>query len=261
MTPAVAVISSWSFKHLLPITRAALSRTLRTDEGVEVVESVDGDMRLLRMRRSRFNDVAPHAIDHASNLKLLSRLGTKYILATAVVGSLRSDLVPGAFVLLDDFIDFRRSGPRSVLSERAGTFTDFTHPYSPVLRDVLLATGIAEDIPLIGRGCYVCVDGPRYETPAEVTMFRQLGGDVVGMTNVPEAVFARELGLEYAAIGLVSNFAAGVSSGAVSLEGIVAEAARRTNEMQRLVSTAILLLCRALNSTRGSASDPTARVG
>ncbi|MGC9398339.1 MAG: S-methyl-5'-thioinosine phosphorylase [Anaerolineae bacterium] len=156
--------------------------------------------------------VPPHRINYRANLKALEILEVERVLATFAVGSLHLDVEPGSLVVLDQFLDFTRG--------REGTFFDggdtglvhtlVTVPYCPALRALLLARASAHDLELIPQGTYACTEGPRFETSAEVRMLAQLGGDVVGMTGVPEAPLARELGLHYAAVALSINWGAGL---------------------------------------------------
>jgi 5'-methylthioadenosine phosphorylase len=156
--------------------------------------------------------VPPHRINYRANIKALEKLNVERALATFAVGSLHLDIEPGSLVALDQFLDFTKG--------REGTFFDggdsglvhtlVTNPYCPVLREQLLASAPVHDLQLTPKGTYACTNGPRFETPAEVRMLAQLGGDVVGMTGVPEAPLARELGIHYAAVALSINWGAGL---------------------------------------------------
>ncbi|KXA90139.1 5'-methylthioadenosine phosphorylase, partial [candidate division MSBL1 archaeon SCGC-AAA259A05] len=142
----------------------------------------------------------------------LKELGVKRVFASTAAGSLDPDLEPGEFVLLDQFLDFTKSRPSTFYEGEEGVYhVDMTEPYCPDLRNILLETAGELDIPVRPSGTYVCTEGPRFETAAEIQMFRQLSADVVGMTNVPESVLARELEMCYSAISVVTNFAAGIS--------------------------------------------------
>ncbi len=99
--------------------------------------------------------------------------------------------------------------------------TDFTHPYSKELREIVIHAAKTLDIPLRPTGTYLAGDGPRYETPAEVRLFAQWGADVAGMTGVPEATLAREAGLHYTGISLVTNPGAGLSPTPLTHEEVV----------------------------------------
>ena len=156
--------------------------------------------------------VPPHRINYRANLKALEQLGVKRILATFAVGSLRPTIPPRSLVALDQFIDFTYGrettffdGGRSGLAH-----VDVTEPYCPGLRERVLALAAERGLEIRPNGTYVCVNGPRFETAAEIRMYAQLGGDVAGMTGVPEVSLARELGFHYAAVALSINWAAGL---------------------------------------------------
>ena len=151
-------------------------------------------------------------------------------IATFAVGSLRQSLPVGTLVVLDDFLDFTTARPKTFFDDKV-QHTDMTQPYSHLVREELLAAGEDLGIMLEARGCYVCTDGPRYETLSEVRMFAALGGDVVGMTGVPEVVLAKEIGIEYGALAMVTNLGAGLSKEPLSHE----EVARQVVEMQQTV--------------------------
>ncbi len=165
-------------------------------------------------RHGRKHSVPPHRVNYRGNIAALRERGVKNILAAAAVGSISGELPPGSLVVLTQFLDFTRG--------RAGTFfdgegeqvrhVDMTEPYCAHLRAELQAAaeGLGERVH--PEGTYVCAEGPRFETAAEIEMFGKLGGDVVGMTNVPEVVLAREAGMCYAGVAIVTNWAAGVST-------------------------------------------------
>lgn len=158
--------------------------------------------------------VAPHLVPYKANIVALRKLGVRRILATSVVGSLDPSIEPGTLVVLDQFLDFTRTRLTTMFGGGGFANVDVTDPYCPGLRKAL-HSATPPDHPARGAGCYVGVDGPRYETRAETRMYRQLGGDVIGMTNLPEVVLARESGLCYASLAVVSNLAAGLAPGKV----------------------------------------------
>ena len=179
--------------------------------------SLRGKPVVFMARHGAGHKVAPRKINYRANIAALQMLGVRAVLATTAVGGLRVNLRPGTLVLLDDFIDFTgsRTGKTffdgDAVSGTPVVHTDFTHPYSPVLRTALMDAAQAESIALLPTGTYLCCDGPRYESPAEVRLFAGWGADVVGMTGVPEATLAREAGLHYAGVSLVTNPGAGLS--------------------------------------------------
>lgn len=164
-------------------------------------------------RHGRNHQIPPHLINYRGNILGLKKLGVTAILATTAVGSLNRDYKPDDFVLSDQFLDFTKS--RHTTFFDGGTngvvHADMTSPYCPDLRRTVLKAGDALNYTVHRTGTYVCTEGPRFETPAEIKMFEKLGGDLVGMTNVPEVCLAREAEMCYATISMITNFAAGIS--------------------------------------------------
>lgn len=181
---------------------------------VEVQTGVYRDREIVFLaRHGSDHSVAPHKINYRANIWALKALGVKQIIATNAVGSVNRTMRPGELVIIDQFLDFTRG--------REGTFfdgersdvvhVDVTEPYCPTLRKTLITEAEKLELNAHPRGCYACFEGPRYETAAEVRMTSILGGDVVGMTNVPEVVLAREAGICYGTICMVTNMGAGIS--------------------------------------------------
>ncbi|MGA8007186.1 MAG: S-methyl-5'-thioinosine phosphorylase [Burkholderiales bacterium] len=168
--------------------------------------------------------VAPHEVNYRANLWALKEEGVAGVVSVASVGGIRKDLGPGALVLPDQIIDYTW-GRGSTFFEGADapvTHIDFTEPYSSSLRQRILDAAKSCREPVADGAVYAATQGPRLETAAEINRMERDGADVVGMTGMPEAVLARELGLEYAAIAVVANYAAGRGDSArgVSLERI-----------------------------------------
>jgi 5'-methylthioinosine phosphorylase len=155
------------------------------------------------------------------------------------VGGIRKDLAPGTLLLPDQIIDYTW-GRRSTYFEGADiqvTHIDFTEPYSAALRNRLLAAARACGEKVFDRGTYAATQGPRLESAAEINRLERDGADVVGMTGMPEAALARELGLEYAALTVSANFAAGRgdSAHAIVLERIEAVLEEAMGRVRRII--------------------------
>ncbi len=173
-------------------------------------------------RHGPAGNIPPHAVNYQAHIEALDMLGCRRIIATNAVGSLLDDLTPGCLALPNQFLDFTDGRPRT-LFDRPGdeiVNVDVTAPYCPELRKLL-----AREAEKLGLACrkgltYVCTEGPRFETPAEIRMFAALGGHLVGMTGVPEVVFARELGLCYASVCIVTNLAAGLSENPLTADEV-----------------------------------------
>lgn len=175
-----------------------------------------GDQSIVFMsRHGKGHTVPPHHVNYRANLWALKELGVRKIIATAAVGSLSSQYKLGDIVLLDQFLDFTKSRPQTFYEggEQGVLHVDMTEPYCKSLQEVILKAGSngVRTIFVKDEATYVCTEGPRFETPAEIKMFQRLGGDLVGMTSVPEVVLAKELGMCYASIGMVTNEAAGIA--------------------------------------------------
>ena len=174
-------------------------------------------------RHGASHNIPPHRINHKANITALKELGVKRVLATTAVGSLRGNLLPGALVIIDQFIDNTRGNVCTFYDGEDGevVHTDFTYPYCPQIRKYLAAVMTEKRIPYVDGGTYLTTDGPRYESPAEIKVYAHWGADVVGMTNAPEAILAREAGLCYANLSLVTNYAAGISAHPLNHQEVV----------------------------------------
>ena len=211
------------------------------DDGVFLYEgSLHGEPALLLPRHSKGHKVPPHCIPHARHMRVLKEHGVQSVLATAAVGSLRTDWTPATLVILSDFLDFMREV--NTLYHDTVVHTDFTEPFSPLLRGALLKAAERSGIPVQAAGVYVCAPGPRYETPAEIRMFRLLGGDVIGMTVAPEAILCREAGIHYAAVAVVTNLGAGLSGHPLTHEEVTEVMQSATEALARLFAESLRLL-------------------
>jgi 5'-methylthioinosine phosphorylase len=183
--------------------------------------------------------IPPHQVNYRANLWALKESGAAEVVSVASVGGIRKDMGPGVLVLPDQIIDYTWGRP-STYFEGSGApvnHIDFTEPYSPALRKRLLAAAKAAKEPVVDGGVYGATQGPRLETAAEINRLERDGADVVGMTGMPEASLAREIGLEYAAINLVANFAAGrgESEHAIPLDRIEAVLAESMGRVRRVI--------------------------
>ncbi len=155
--------------------------------------------------------IAPHEINYRANVWALKEIGVQGVFAVATVGGVRADLGPGTLVVPDQILDYTHSRKSTFFegAEAQVTHVDFTLPYAAPLRAMLLQAAAAIGEPIVDGATYACTQGPRLETAAEIERIARDGGDLVGMTGMPEAALAREAGLPYAALGVVVNHAAG----------------------------------------------------
>ena len=154
--------------------------------------------------------IPPHQVNYRANLWALKELGVTDIVSVVSVGGIRADLGPGRIAVPDQIIDYTW-GRKSTFfeNEEPVTHIDFTNPYSEPVRARILTAAAAIKQPVADGGVYATTQGPRLETASEINRLERDGADMVGMTGMPEAVLARELGLQYAAIAVVVNHAAG----------------------------------------------------
>ncbi|NLJ76688.1 MAG: S-methyl-5'-thioadenosine phosphorylase [Peptococcaceae bacterium] len=192
-------------------------------------------------RHGEGHSIPPNKVNYRANIDALKRLGVQNILATAAVGSLNPAMEPGHLIFVDQFLDFTKFREQTFFAGgSAGVIhTDMTEPYCPRLRESL--SQAAGNLGLIHHkaGVYVCTEGPRFETAAEVKMYRMLGGDLVGMTGVPEAPLAREAGICYSTIAMVTNFAAGISADRLSHQEVVDTMIQNGENIRRLLMQVI----------------------
>jgi len=154
--------------------------------------------------------IPPHKINYRANIAALRKLGTTAIFAATAVGGFHADWPSGTLVLLDQFIDATTNREKTFFDDYA-VHVDFTQPYCPRAQEYLRRAARELGYELKEGGTYICTEGPRFETPAEIKIYKSWGADVVGMTGVPEVVLAREAEISYAGISIVTNPAAGIS--------------------------------------------------
>ncbi|MDX1489797.1 MAG: S-methyl-5'-thioinosine phosphorylase [Pseudohongiellaceae bacterium] len=172
-------------------------------------------------RHGREHSCAPHSINYRANIWALREIGVTKILAVNAVGGINENMGPGQIALPKQIIDYSWGREHSFSQHGKVLHIDFTNPYSEPLRASLLAAASALGVSVWPHGVYACTQGPRLETAAEVQRIRRDGGDMIGMTGMPEAALARELDLDYASIAVSVNWAAGLGDEEITLESIV----------------------------------------
>ncbi len=182
---------------------------IETEYGkTKVYKSEIEDRELIFLPRHGIqHGVLAYQVNYHANMKALEQLGIKKAIAMNAVGSLNPDMKVGDLVLIDQFMDFAWNR-KSTFGEHS---VNMTNPYCPKLRSEFIKSAEKLDIELHEKGNYLCTGGPRYETALEVKVFRSWGMDVVGMTNSTEATLARELGICYSTVNLVTDMAAGIT--------------------------------------------------
>lgn len=162
-------------------------------------------------RHGEGHSVPPHRINYRANLAALQAVGATRVLALNTVGGIGDAFGPRVLACPDQIIDYTW-GRIGTICEEPGSeviHVDFGDPYTPALRTQLLGAARAAGVAMVDGGCYGATQGPRLETRAEIARMRRDGCDLVGMTGMPEAALAREMGLAYACVAIVANWAAG----------------------------------------------------
>ena len=160
-------------------------------------------------RHGKGHSVPPHRVNYRANIWALKELGVTTVLATAAVGSLNRLFRPGDLVVIDDVIDWTKGRPSTFFEQGPVVHIDFSDPYCGRVRKGLVEVAHDLGLRLHHGGVYVCAEGPRFESKAEIALFARLGGDVVGMTSMPEAALAKEAEMCYATVCMVTNWARG----------------------------------------------------
>ena len=162
-------------------------------------------------RHGHGHTIPPHEVNYRANLWALRKVGVEQVLAVAAVGGIRSDMPPGGVAIPNQIVDYTWGRAHTFFEGELDQVThiDFTEPYCPELRARLLEAADNAGIKVARDGTYAATQGPRLESAAEIDRLEKDGCDMVGMTGMPEAALARELGLSYACCAVIANHAAG----------------------------------------------------
>jgi 5'-methylthioadenosine phosphorylase len=166
---------------------------------------IGGTRVLFLPRHGPGHTIPPHRVNYRANIDALRELGADAIVTVSSVGSLKEELAPGTFVLPSQFVDLTKGRPTTFFDGGRVYHVSLADPFCPDVSAVALAAGAAEGTPFASDRTYVCVEGPRFSTRAESRFFRTLA-DVIGMTLVPEVTLARERGICYACLAMVTDY-------------------------------------------------------
>ncbi|RKG67104.1 S-methyl-5'-thioadenosine phosphorylase [Corallococcus sp. CA054B] len=157
-------------------------------------------------RHGRGHKIPPSELNFRANIDALKRSGVTDILSVSAVGSLREDLPPGTFVVVDQFVDRTFARVKSFFSQGLVAHVSMAKPTCSRLGDAVMAACEGLDIKIVRGGTYLVMEGPQFSTLAESKLYRQWGCDVIGMTNMPEAKLAREAEICYASVSMVTDY-------------------------------------------------------
>ncbi|HOO96357.1 MAG TPA: S-methyl-5'-thioinosine phosphorylase [Caldisericia bacterium] len=227
----------------------------RYGESVVKVGYVDGLEVAFITRHGKGHKTPPQAINYRANLLTLSEFGVTDIVSTYAVGAIDERMQTGDFVIPTQFIDFTSGRASSFFDEPGKVLhVDVTEPYSKKIREHIQEAMVDANQLFFPEATYVCTNGPRYETPAEIKMFSMLGGSVVGMTGVPEVVLAAELGIPFASIAVVTNMAAGISKNKLTHQEVMDIFSKRIDDLSNILRS----ICQTLSVNPSNVNPPEA---
>ena len=157
-------------------------------------------------RHGRKHRLSPSHINYRANIEALKQSGVTDIISVSACGSLREDLPPGAFLLVDQFIDQTKSRSKSFFGDGVVAHVSFAEPVAQRIVNQLSAIMDSMNVEYLGTGTYICIEGPQFSTRAESELYRSWGCDVIGMTNLPEVQLAREAEIPYATLAMVTDY-------------------------------------------------------
>jgi 5'-methylthioadenosine phosphorylase len=244
----LGIIGGSGFDQLanMEVTR---QRAVRTPYGKPSGALAFGTLRgrnvVFLPRHGPGHTIPPHEVNYRANIWSLHAQNVKDVVSVASVGGIRGDLGPGTLAVPDQIIDYThgRSGTFFTRSARPVTHIDFTRPYCEALRQRLLKAARAAGVAMVAEGTYAATQGPRLETAAEISRLERDGAHFVGMTGMPEAALAREIGLCYAAIAVIVNHAAGrgASAHGIRLEDIRVQSERAMGRVHAILEQLVML--------------------
>ncbi len=210
----------------------------------EIMEGVlDGQRVLFLPRHGRGHKTSPTALNYRANIDALKRLGATEILSLSAVGSLKEELPPGHFVLVDQFIDRTFAREKSFFGPGCVAHVSMAEPVCSRLGDALATAAKAADIAFTRGGIYLAMEGPQFSTRAESNLYRSWDCSVIGMTNMPEAKLAREAELCYATVAMVTDFDCWHENhDAVTVEAVIRVLQENANKARDIIRRTVPLL-------------------
>ena len=232
----------YTFSSLENVEKQAVSTPFGDPSDVIVLGDLQGKRVAFLARHGENHTLAPHRVNYRANVWALHHLGARRVIGINAVGGIAAKMGPRVLAVPDQIIDYTHGRFDSFCDVEGAKVEhiDFSEPYSAGLRADLLAAGRRANFALIDGGCYGATQGPRLETRAEIARLRRDGCDLVGMTGMPEAALAREIGIDYVCLALVANWAAGCGDEAsISLPEIFANLEAATAQVPPII-TALL---------------------
>jgi len=221
---------------------------------VIVLGTLEGKRVAFLARHGRGHRILPGEINYRANVYAMRALGVERIISVSAVGSLKEDLRPGEFLVADQFFDRTKGRVSTFFGDGLVAHLAFAHPTCGALSGVLADACVHEAVMVHRRGTYVCIEGPQFSTLAEAEVHRQLGFDVIGMTNVTEAKLAREAEICYGTIAMITDYDCWhPEHESVTITQIIATLNQNAENAQKVLRTAIRQMPEARSCKCGSA--------
>jgi 5'-deoxy-5'-methylthioadenosine phosphorylase len=216
--------------------REVMSTPYGDPSGPLLMGEFNGQTMVFLPRHGPGHAIPPHLINYRANLWALREAGASHVLAMAAVGGITPAMAPGVLCVPHDVIDYTWGREHTVFERDQVEHVDFTRPYCDEMRGMLLEAAVKAGIDALDGGVYAATQGPRLESTAEIARLERDGCDIVGMTGMPEAGLARELGLCYACCAMVVNWAAGKEEGPITMEEITHHLRSSIAQAKRLLA-------------------------
>ncbi len=198
--------------------------------------TLDGQPMVFLPRHGRGHPLPPSQVNYRANIDALKRAGVTDVISVSAVGSLREGLAPGAFVVVDQFVDRTFARAKSFFGAGLAAHVSMAHPVCRRLGDHIAAAAEDAAIEVVRGGTYLVMEGPQFSTLAESSLYRAWGCDVIGMTNMPEAKLAREAEMCYATVAMVTDYDCWHEEhDAVTVETVIAVLLANADKARRLV--------------------------
>ncbi len=235
----IAIIGGTGFKEMGIVEGKEMMR-IYTPYGVSKVEFgiIKKKEVLFIARHGPRHSIPPHRVNYKANISALKTLGVERIISINSVGAINESFKPGDVVVPEDFIDFSKNRSYTFY-DRSTVHVDVSDPYCPEIRKSLLNAAEAVYGNVFDGGVYICTEGPRFETKAEIRMFRRWGCDVVGMVGLPELVLAREKEMCYASVCTVTNYAAGITPEKLTVSEVREIISKNSGILKKVIVNAV----------------------
>jgi len=222
--------------------------------GAIVLGTLDGKRLAFLARHGRGHRILPSEINYRANVYAMKLLGVERVISVSAVGSLKEDLRPGEFLVVDQFFDRTKNRASTFFGNGIVAHLAFANPTCGQLSGVLADACVHEAVMVHRRGTYVCIEGPQFSTLAEAEVHRQLRFDVIGMTNVTEAKLAREAEICYATISMITDYDCWhPEHESVTATQIIATLNQNAENAQKVLRTAVRELAAGRSCKCGSA--------